>query len=189
MSLIYTAELSGVNPLDYLTELLKHPEELRRSPHEWMPWNCSRQPIRRATLRDAAPPAGSPSFRDPRHSASRFREHRSTTSSTIFNRSLWSAQHHSKSRASLSLDQAARSPRPILTAQETLPMLPTASPYAQATPPSFPRGFPHQKAILSGEDRPGRRSGDPAGRTSASSSSSRQQAAAEVRAQVPTPAQ
>ena len=39
MSLIYTAELSGVNPFDYLTELLKHPEELRRSPHEWMPWN------------------------------------------------------------------------------------------------------------------------------------------------------
>jgi transposase len=39
MSLIYTAELSGVNPLEYLTELLKHPEELRRSPHEWMPWN------------------------------------------------------------------------------------------------------------------------------------------------------
>lgn len=39
MSLIYTAELSGVNPLDYLTQLLKHPEQLRRNPHEWMPWN------------------------------------------------------------------------------------------------------------------------------------------------------
>ena len=39
MSLIYTAELSRVNPFDYLTQLQKHPEELRRSPHEWMPWN------------------------------------------------------------------------------------------------------------------------------------------------------
>ncbi|MCP4201282.1 MAG: IS66 family transposase [bacterium] len=39
MSLIYTAELEGVDPFDYLTELLKHPEELRRSPQEWMPWN------------------------------------------------------------------------------------------------------------------------------------------------------
>ena len=38
MSLIYTAELSGVNPFDYLTALLKHPEELRRKPEEWMPW-------------------------------------------------------------------------------------------------------------------------------------------------------
>ena len=39
MSLIYTAELEGADPFDYLTELLKHPEELRRSPQEWMPWN------------------------------------------------------------------------------------------------------------------------------------------------------
>ncbi len=39
MSLIYTAELEGVDPFDYLTELLKHPEELRRSPQDWMPWN------------------------------------------------------------------------------------------------------------------------------------------------------
>jgi transposase len=39
MSLIYTAELSGANPFHYLTALLKHTAELRRSPHEWMPWN------------------------------------------------------------------------------------------------------------------------------------------------------
>ncbi|MCP4968150.1 MAG: IS66 family transposase [bacterium] len=39
MSLIYTAELESVDPFDYLTELLKHPEELRRSPQGWMPWN------------------------------------------------------------------------------------------------------------------------------------------------------
>ncbi len=39
MTLIYTAELEGVDSFDYLTQLLKHPEEVRRSPHEWMPWN------------------------------------------------------------------------------------------------------------------------------------------------------
>jgi hypothetical protein len=39
MSLIYTAELEGADSFDYLTELLKHPEQLRRSPQEWMPWN------------------------------------------------------------------------------------------------------------------------------------------------------
>lgn len=39
MSLIYTAELSGANPFDYLTELQKHQAELRRSPQDWMPWN------------------------------------------------------------------------------------------------------------------------------------------------------
>ena len=39
MSLIYTAELEGVNPFDYLTELQKHAEELRSAPWQWMPWN------------------------------------------------------------------------------------------------------------------------------------------------------
>ncbi len=39
MSLIYTAELEGVDPFDYLTELLKHSDEVRHSPQEWMPWD------------------------------------------------------------------------------------------------------------------------------------------------------
>ena len=39
MSLIHTAELCGANPFDYLTELQKHEDELRRSPQDWMPWN------------------------------------------------------------------------------------------------------------------------------------------------------
>jgi len=39
MSLIHTCELNGANPFDYLTELQRHSEELRRSPSEWMPWN------------------------------------------------------------------------------------------------------------------------------------------------------
>jgi transposase len=39
MSLIHTCELNTVNPFDYLTELLRHPNELTLSPAEWMPWN------------------------------------------------------------------------------------------------------------------------------------------------------
>jgi hypothetical protein len=37
MSLIHTCELAGVNPFDYLTELQRHSEELKRNPSEWMP--------------------------------------------------------------------------------------------------------------------------------------------------------
>jgi transposase len=39
MSLIHTCELNGVNPLDYLTQLLRHAEELAAHPADWMPWN------------------------------------------------------------------------------------------------------------------------------------------------------
>jgi transposase len=39
MSLIYTCELNGVNPFDYLTELQKHAKELSSHPDRWMPWN------------------------------------------------------------------------------------------------------------------------------------------------------
>jgi transposase len=39
MSLIYTCELCGANPLDYLTELERHAGELAANPHGWMPWN------------------------------------------------------------------------------------------------------------------------------------------------------
>jgi len=39
MSLIYTCELSGINPFDYLTELERHADELASNPQDWMPWN------------------------------------------------------------------------------------------------------------------------------------------------------
>jgi len=39
MSLIHTCELNGANPLDYLTELLRHSADLKQRPSEWMPWN------------------------------------------------------------------------------------------------------------------------------------------------------
>jgi hypothetical protein len=39
MSLIHTCELNHVNAFDYLTESVRHPEELKQNPSEWMPWN------------------------------------------------------------------------------------------------------------------------------------------------------
>ncbi len=56
MTVIHTAELSGVNPFDYLTTLLKHPEQVRRSPHEWLPWNYQATVAALAVARD--PPSG-----------------------------------------------------------------------------------------------------------------------------------
>ena len=53
MSLIHTCELNGANPFDYLTELQRHAEELKRSPSAWMPWNY-RETLRRLTTPTAA---------------------------------------------------------------------------------------------------------------------------------------
>ena len=39
MSLIHTCELNGANPFDYLTELQRHAQEVKRHPAVWMPWN------------------------------------------------------------------------------------------------------------------------------------------------------
>lgn len=39
MSLIYTCQLAGVNPLDYLTCLLKNGQKLEQSPDTYLPWN------------------------------------------------------------------------------------------------------------------------------------------------------
>lgn len=53
MSLIHTCELNDVNAFDYLTELLRHPEELKQNPSEWMPWNF-RDTLARLATRTAA---------------------------------------------------------------------------------------------------------------------------------------
>jgi len=53
MSLIYTCELCGANPFDYLTELERHAAELASAPQDWMPWNY------RQTLDALATPPGS----------------------------------------------------------------------------------------------------------------------------------
>jgi transposase len=39
MTLIHTCQLAGVNPLDYLTWLLKNAQDLEKSPQNYMPWN------------------------------------------------------------------------------------------------------------------------------------------------------
>jgi transposase len=49
MSLIHSCELNRANPFDYLTELLRHTKELKRSPSEWMPWNYRETLARLAT--------------------------------------------------------------------------------------------------------------------------------------------
>ncbi len=39
MSLIHTAELTGANAFEYLTELQRHAGKVERRPEAWMPWN------------------------------------------------------------------------------------------------------------------------------------------------------
>ena len=39
MSLVYTAELSGARPFEYLVALQQHTAAVARQPHRWMPWN------------------------------------------------------------------------------------------------------------------------------------------------------
>ncbi len=55
MSLIYTCELCGTNPFDYLSELDRHTAELSANPWGWMPWNY------RQTLACTATPSGTAS--------------------------------------------------------------------------------------------------------------------------------
>ncbi len=39
MSLIYTAELNGVAPFEYLVALQRHSSDAAEHPADWMPWN------------------------------------------------------------------------------------------------------------------------------------------------------
>jgi hypothetical protein len=39
MSLIYTCQLCGANPFEYLTELQRHAEQVAAAPAAWLPWN------------------------------------------------------------------------------------------------------------------------------------------------------
>ena len=42
MSLIHTCQLGQVNPLDYLTALVKNAQEVLLQPAKWLPWNYPR---------------------------------------------------------------------------------------------------------------------------------------------------
>jgi hypothetical protein len=39
MSLLYTAEMNGANPFQYLLALMTHPNQVSASPEQWYPWN------------------------------------------------------------------------------------------------------------------------------------------------------
>jgi hypothetical protein len=39
MSLIYTCQLCGANPFEYLTELQRHADQVAAAPAHWLPWN------------------------------------------------------------------------------------------------------------------------------------------------------
>lgn len=39
MTLIYSAEINGADPFDYLVALLRHADQSAESPGDWMPWN------------------------------------------------------------------------------------------------------------------------------------------------------
>ena len=42
-SLIYTCELAGKNPLEYLTHLQKYEAQVAKDPSQWLPWNYEAQ--------------------------------------------------------------------------------------------------------------------------------------------------
>jgi hypothetical protein len=48
MSLIRTCEENGVNPFDYINQLLRHVAELTINPAAWLPWNYREQLLREA---------------------------------------------------------------------------------------------------------------------------------------------
>jgi transposase len=54
MSLIHTCELNGADPFDYLNQLQRHPEELKQTPSDWMPWNYRATLARTGAFLDAA---------------------------------------------------------------------------------------------------------------------------------------
>jgi transposase len=57
MSLIYTAQLAGVNPFDYLVALQRHIEAAAAGPGDWMPWSYQQA---RSRLEPAEPSPGAP---------------------------------------------------------------------------------------------------------------------------------
>ena len=53
MTLIYSAELAGVSPFDYLVTLQRHADEVAKSPGDWLPWNYQDTTLaKRTTGRD-----------------------------------------------------------------------------------------------------------------------------------------
>jgi hypothetical protein len=55
MTLIHTAELSRVNPFDYLVALQRHHKAVALAPHEWMPWCFQEALIKLSSNSDPKP--------------------------------------------------------------------------------------------------------------------------------------
>jgi transposase len=55
MSLIYSCELCGGNPFDYLTELDRHADRAGVAPQDWMPWNYQETLERTAYAETSSP--------------------------------------------------------------------------------------------------------------------------------------
>jgi hypothetical protein len=53
MSLIHTCYLCGASPIDYLTELQRHHEQVRAAAADWMPWNYRQQVVTTTSVSDA----------------------------------------------------------------------------------------------------------------------------------------
>jgi transposase len=56
MSLIYTAELCGASPFEYLVVLQRHAKAVAERPGEWMPWNYPEACSRLEAAKTASPP-------------------------------------------------------------------------------------------------------------------------------------
>ncbi len=54
MSLIYTCQLCGANPFDYLSELQRHADQIASNPQHWMPWNYRATAITQPTAKSGA---------------------------------------------------------------------------------------------------------------------------------------
>ena len=42
-SVIHTCALAGENPVDYLTALQEHKDQVVKEPSHWLPWNYQQQ--------------------------------------------------------------------------------------------------------------------------------------------------
>ena len=52
MTLLYTTQLHGGNPFEYLTALLRNARQVEKTPGDWLPWTF-RETLRRTTQRPA----------------------------------------------------------------------------------------------------------------------------------------
>lgn len=67
MSLIHTAELRGVNPFDFLTEVQRHAKAAADNPADWLPWTYRETLARLAEPENRSRPPPQPPYSPPPH--------------------------------------------------------------------------------------------------------------------------